>query len=136
MSQKDIIHPEISSLIRRRDEIYQMLLSSQYPLALEAMDLLILELRKDDQDPELLSEIRKHKSALKIGDMNGTSGLALRMNLAHFYRGEYFDLYRRLCNILWTGNYLIFKKYSSFWDPSGGGKSGDKFGRGGIPKKT
>lgn len=128
MSQNQAVHPEITSLIRRRDEIYQMLLERQYAFALEAMDLLICELKTKDQKQELLNEIRKHRTSIQ--NMPGAvwhDGFIHRLNFTRFNKAAYIQLYQRMCKILWDGGYLIMDNYTAFFDPALGRKSGEQY---------
>ena len=43
--------------------------------------------------------------------------------------GSYLDYYGRLWHIMWANGYMDEKRFTGFWDPSMGKKSGERFKR-------
>ena len=124
-------HPEIGSLIRKRDEIYNNLVGRNYPGALGQIRLMLRELDPEDMKDggtELLEQVTNaYKKASRVSSgryasiMDGTIA-KLKVHYA-LNSDKYFRFYEGLNSLLWEKNYLSNEKYS-FVDISGGRKSG------------
>jgi len=130
LSDRKAIHPEIGSIIRRRDQAYELLRMKQYDQVLEDMILILLELKPQDVSKykEDIQEIRKlyfHFQYILGRTDNQT--MALRLNEYKKRQEELWEHWHTLNKILWEGNYLLEEGYRGFFDPSGGRKSGERF---------
>lgn len=120
-------HPEIGSLIRKRDAIDEKLAEGRYIDAIHAMIRLLLELKPDDirsdTGKELLNDLYSELNYIReIHQKDPGVVPTLTFNNADNYIG----FYSRLNSILWEKGYLLDSSYG-FWDPSGGRKSGASF---------
>jgi hypothetical protein len=100
-------HPEIISLIKKRDEIHFLLFNQHnYHDGLWHMLGIIQELQEKDQDTDLIGEITRD---ILIYEKNRSSSNNLKRagNRSLVYAGYL----RRINKILWDGGYLKNEKY-------------------------
>lgn len=101
------IHPEIGSIIRKRDEIHNYLYNEYRPLtALVTMTGLLYEIQRKHRDDELLANIMKERIVYE----KTVSKKQIR-RYAHEMRSKYEDYLEQINNILWKYDYLIDKTY-------------------------
>lgn len=102
------VHPEITSLIRKRDEIHSVLYTHDYApgLAIQQMIGLLFELEEKDQDEEIIEDLMKkfHFLSTMASQTNrNIHGKAMKPVL--------WGLMRKINKILWDGDYLTNEKY-------------------------
>lgn len=120
MSENNTIHPQIGSIIRRRDTVFEMLYGSNFQpvLAVNMIQGLHDELEPQHQDKELGEELeREVKQLARLTTRPQQLNQRTTRKLGH-YR-EYLKRYDAL---LWEHNYLKEERYG-FHDLSGGKKS-------------
>jgi len=101
------IHPEIGSIIRKRDEIHNYLYNEYRPVkALVTMTGLLYEIQRKHRDDELLANIMKERIVYE-----GTSSKRQNVRYAHEMRPKYEGYLEQINNILWKHDYLIDKTY-------------------------
>lgn len=116
-------HPEIGSLLRIRDEIRDLLAKGVYIDALNRMTILLTELKPDDKTSNigktLLSDIEVELNYIREIYHKDPGVVS-----THTFnsRKKYRDLYGRINDVLWKGDYLLDSSYE-FWDPSNGRRS-------------
>jgi len=107
------IHPEISSIIRFRDEARDHLKKGEYEQYLKSIRILILGLKKEDQDKKLLEKLKKELKAIERFNYPGGKKDYLKKN-----RDTYFDWYDQTEQILWDKHYLENEKYGMVYPAS------------------
>ena len=111
-------HPEIGSLIRRRDEIYQLISMGDYRQTCKQLKILFLELKPIDrassEGKTFLSDVDSAITGIRKSTENGRnfahSG-GLRLTYVHENEETYYDLYSDLNAILWDKGYLFDQNY-------------------------
>ena len=125
MSEKDsgmIIHPEILSLIRKRDEIHRLLYADYTPIsAMEQMIGLLNELRQEHKG-EGLSETLK-KTYLGITTLHSRTRRIQRGKALKWKLWGYLD---NLNGLLWKHGYLTNEFYRQAIPSAGLNVSGAK----------
>ncbi len=106
-------HPEIISIIKKRDDIHhQLYITHNYPAAVEGMLGLMGELKKKDRVDSLFDQIKRE---VLINENNRS-----RMENEERSKSnapEYRDWLVKLNDILWDGKYLENKTYDSPLQP-------------------
>jgi hypothetical protein len=119
--QAQTIHPEIASIIRKRDEIHRLIFIEYRPRkALDLMVGLLYSIRREHRPEGLLEEIHKERHFfMEIRSRKQREQYANRM------RFKYEDYYQQLSDVLNDEGYLLAEFYTSgFWDTAKGRKSG------------
>lgn len=112
-------HPEIGSIIYKRDEIHGLIYTARnYISAMEKMVGLIYELKPEDQDKTLLDELL-HELRVLEGNQSSSNRIRMQKNKENYWR-----YLQKLNTILWEKNYLSNEKYSMKY-PAGNKKSGE-----------
>ncbi len=123
MSEKNsdmIIHPEILSLIKKRDEIHRLLYVDYSPIsAMEQMIGILNEIRRDDVDAELNEKLMK--TYLGLTTIHSRTGRLQRGKNIKLLLWKYLT---EINNILMSKGYFANAFYSTFHDPAKGRKSG------------
>lgn len=102
------MHPEIISLIHKRDEIHSQLYISNNPIAaIDGIYGLLSELEPKDKDPKFLEELRKELRILTENRSRVEIRRRVENNLF-----TYRDWLGRLNELLWEKSYLTNQKYS------------------------
>jgi len=112
MSRPNSGHPEIGSIIRKRDIIHFCLYPESRedykPLsAITGMMGLLYELEEKHRDNELIEALKREEGALE--EIKDTSQRDKRFNAM---RHKYRDWLKRLNDALWKGKYLDPGRYS------------------------
>jgi len=119
-SPSRFVHPEIASIIRKRDEVHHFLYSNYNPLrALEGMVGLIYEIKREDRDEELIDKILKninYLTQMRSRTARETEGLKMKQ--------IFWGYLEQVNTILMTKGYLSNEFYTGFFDTAEGRKSG------------
>lgn len=116
---KGVIHPEITSIIQKRDLIHRYLYLDYHPLkALEGMVGLLYELHTEHQDPELLKKITQ-----QFHIITRMQSRTARAQHGRKMKTIYWGYLRNINQILLNG-YLSNEFYNGFFDPSKDRESG------------
>lgn len=115
------IHPEIASIIRKRDEIHRLIFIKYHPRrTLDLMVGLLYSIRREHRPKELLEEIHKERRVF-----TKTTSRKQRGQYANRMRFKYEDYYQQLSDVLNEEGYLLAEFYTSgFYDTAKGRKSG------------
>lgn len=107
----DMSHPEIGSIIRKRDHADTLLYQEHKPIeALNRMMGIILELEKKHRDTELYDKIRKRFNYLyNTRSSDPVSYDQKKVEL----RAEHCEWLGELNELLWSHGYLYNKRYGS-----------------------
>jgi len=123
MSEKNsdmIIHPEILSLIKKRDEIHRLLYVDYSPIsAMEQMIGILNEIRRDDVDAELYEKLMKTYLGLTT-----IHSRTQRLQRGKALKTVLWGYLTKINHILMNKGYFTNEFYSSFHDPAKGRKSG------------
>jgi len=107
-------HPEISSLIKYKDKARDEFDTHQYEKGIRTTYLIIRELKKADQEKELVTKISKEIKTLDTFKYPG--GIKTRVEKM---KNQYLEWYFKIVEILWDKDYFADGKYK-FHDPSNG----------------
>jgi hypothetical protein len=116
-------HPEISSLIKKRDEIHDLIYNQhQYRDSIAHMLGLLFELKPEDKEiptvKELTDKLEKTTAMFidtRSAAINRQREAALAMPSCKYLA--------KINDILWDGEYLTNEKYMGYHNPSAGRKS-------------
>ena len=101
------IHPEISSIIRKRDAIHHHLYVEYRPLsALEQMVGLLNEIREEHRDEEAVTKIKQQYHRI-----TGMQSRTARGQHGHKMRTVYWGYLTKINAILWDKGYLLEQTY-------------------------
>jgi hypothetical protein len=126
---KSATHPYIGFLVGEMKEILYLI--NQNPgLALENMIMILhsvdLRARQKGNWSELDSELFKaYQGRKSIRNSDPTIQHSQIMKYDHDSHKGYIGCYSKLWQVLWDNGYMDERTYSTFWDPSGGRKSGE-----------
>ena len=125
------IHPEIGSIIRKRDEIHDYLYKGYRPLrALVTMTGLLHEIQRKHRDDELLANILKERIFYER-----TGSKRQKARYANEMRPQYESYLEQINNILWKHDYLIDKTYMGITPASTLKKEKEPFERKPFPER-
>jgi len=132
LSSRDASHPYIGFIVGEFKEIFYLMDSGQAGIALKNMAKLLHTVEPDARKKEnwrkLDSEIYKALMARK--SVEDTDPLVLQTRLASFdyeFEDGYLSIFSQLWMIFWDNGYMYDKKFTSFFDPALGRKSGERF---------
>lgn len=99
-------HPEISSLIRLKDQARELRIARKYEPLIETLYALMDELKAEDRDKEIHTEMEKEIQTLSNFTYEGQRKKWLKK-----YAKKYLEWYRVIIQILWDKHYLENEKY-------------------------
>ena len=101
------IHPEINSLIRKRDMVFSCLYETYNPeKALRLMEGILREIEKKHRPEELIEKIINEREKLRKIE-NQTQTKSHMSQMVHIY-SDWLEL---LNDVLWEKEYLYNKRY-------------------------
>ena len=107
------IHPEISSLIRLKDQARDLRIEGKHEPLLETLYALMDELKTEDQDSETLGAIEKEFITLDNFKYPGEKKKWIKD-----HKKTYLKWYRTIIQILWDKHYLENEKYGMVYPAS------------------
>ena len=110
MSNKKGSHPEIGSLIRLKDEMWQALEDRNYTLGLRKMLRILLDIKAADAPPKLKTSIM-----LEIKNLNRYNFAKTNNKHIADMSTTYWAWGHDVVQILWSKNYLIDESYGMFY---------------------
>ncbi len=121
-------NPFIGSLVRKMDQITDVLVTQKYDIALRGMFQVFYSLKPGDQESaegkafyEYIMKTRKTRDSVRDTD---PLVLEAKQDAFDYYHQEGFErCFQWLSKIIWNGGYYDNDAYK-FHDPSGGRRSG------------
>ena len=109
-------HPEIGSLIRRRDQIYALITIGNYPQAVDEMMIFLGDLKPEDKNTEEVKVLVEglSKATKAFSEVSGRTynhTVAKRLKFMRDIKSDLLFFYSRLNDILWNKNYLLDQTY-------------------------
>jgi len=100
------VHPEISSLVRHKDEMWSQLQAGNYTAALETMLVILYDIENKDVPQDLVNKVNREITVLERFESNAQHQDRLKKS-----RPRYWKMAHAVQQVLWAKDYLVNKRY-------------------------